>query len=167
MDDQESHTNDESSPIQGPSNPNPMPIDTCSSDDDFQISEPTTASCRISESKVEEFLQGWREILRSPSNPDTNGALDVAMKRMKAVKTSNRLNSGLHTLFGTSTPCSGGRGKIPVNSSSIQRRGPNMPRGMQTVGKGRRPGGLPSKAPKRPNNLALNISNNKPNAKNH
>ena len=164
MDDQLTPVVEQTSPEPGPSNPN-LVAETYSSDDDFQMSD--SSNFQISENKLEEYLQSWRDILKTHANSDTIRALDVAMKRMKGVKTSNRLNSGLHMLFGSSFPCSGGRGKIPVNASSIQRRGPNMPRGVQTVGKGRRPGALPVKAPKRPHNLALNICNNLPNAKNH
>lgn len=89
------------------------------------------------------------------------------LSRLKSVRTSNQLNSLLHST-GSSAMQGAGRGKIPCQPTSVARRQVGMPRGTAPIGKGRkRKGSLIEKAMKRQRNLALNISLNQPNAKSH
>lgn len=89
------------------------------------------------------------------------------LSRLKSVRTSNQLNSLLHST-GSSAMQGAGRGKIPCQPTSVARRQVGMPRGAAPIGKGRkRKGSAIEKAMKRQRNLALNISLNQPNAKSH
>lgn len=98
----------------------------------------------------------------------TEEALTTLIKKMSSVKTPNQLNSILHSSGSSLKHHGAGRGKIPCQPTSIARRQVGTPRGMASIGKGRkRQGSLLSKTPKRQRNLALNVSQNVPNAKSH
>lgn len=95
-------------------------------------------------------------------------SIENYMKKVKILKSTNHLNSFLHSC-GSSFKLSGvGRGKIPCQPTSVARRPVGMPRGAAPIGKGRkRKSDLLVKAAKRKRNLALNVLQNQPNAKSH
>lgn len=87
----------------------------------------------------------------------------------KNCKSSNFFNSAITTLFSQSVTrqVGGGRGSVHCQPTSVSRRKSGVPRGVVPVGKGHKKGNLLEKAAKRKNDLALNISQNVPNAKKH
>lgn len=101
-------------------------------------------------------------------NEDSVSALKMFVQRLRSVKTSNQFNSFLHTVgVGVCVQKGAGRGKIPVQPTSIARRSEGMPRGATPLGKGRRPLNCNMPKAKRPRNLAENVRNNVANAKSH
>lgn len=101
-------------------------------------------------------------------NEDSVSALKMFVQRLRSVKTSNQFNSFLHTVgVGVCVQKGAGRGKIPVQPTSITRRSEGMPRGATPLGKGRRPLHCNMPKAKRPRNLAENVRNNVANAKSH
>ena len=128
------------------------------------------ASGKLSEEKIQEFVDYFKEKAREYGDGNSEQAIDRAMKMGdKNCKSSNYFNSAVTTMFSQSTSkVSGGRGNIHCQPTSVARRKPGVPRGVAPVGKGRkRKGNLLEKAAKRKNNLTLNISQNVPNAKKH
>lgn len=100
-------------------------------------------------------------------NEQTLEGMQKLLSRLTSVRTSNQLNSLLHST-GSSAMQGAGRGKIPCQPTSVARRQVGMPRGAAPIGKGRkRKGSLIEKSVKRQRNLALNISLDQPNAKSH
>ena len=93
-------------------------------------------------------------------------ALRKARRRIGSIKSSNQLESILHTLGTNQLNRGAGRGKIKCQPTSIARRAPGKPRGAAPLTKGRRPSENPTR-PKRPRSLAKNIDANVANAKSH
>lgn len=95
-------------------------------------------------------------------------SIEAFMKKVKVLKSTNHLNSFLHSCGSLFKLSGAGRGKIPCQPTSVSRRSIGMPRGAAPLGKGRkRKADLLVKAAKRRRNLALNVLQNQPNAKSH
>ena len=118
--------------------------------------------------EMDQFIQTLKEAVEYHADDNTVQALKKAVLRLKSVKNSNTLNSSLF-MFGSSVGIKrSGGGMIPVQPSAIQRRQAGLSRGKRPLGKsGRKPNCLPEKKAKRPHNLALNIKENRANAKSH
>ena len=127
---------------------------------DLPMSENDNENCEDQGGYIEEFVAALQTATEKYGNSDTAAGLKQATQRLKNIKSTNMLNSVLHTI-GSSVCTRGigtGRGKIPCQPTSIARRGPGQPRGAAPLGKGRRPSCLlNNRGGKRPRNLSVNI----------
>lgn len=139
------------------------------------VSSPTSSdhggSSSLADNILDETNIAVAELLKTSKkfgNEDSVAALKMFVQRLRSVKTSNQFNSFLHTVgVGVCVQRGAGRGKIPVQPTSITRRSEGMPRGATPLGKGRRPLHCNMPKAKRPRNLAENVRNNVANAKSH
>ena len=96
--------------------------------------------------------------------------IDKAIGRLKNVRNGSQLASIFHSI---GSGCIGirmrSRGMIGVQPTSVSRRRPNLPHGRKRLAAGRPAGSKKDgfSAARRKRCLAINVQNNKPNAKTH
>ena len=117
--------------------------------------------------EMETFFEAIRDTVECHGDDNTVDAFKKAVSRIRSMKNSNTLNSSLSTFGSFMRVRKHGGGMIPVQPTAIQRRQIGVSRGKRPLGKGRRPSDLRAKRLKRPHNLALNIKENRANAKSH
>ena len=143
-----------------------LPEAMSDSDDDF-ISPPSKVAKRtIPDTLLNNLTSTLKECVQKHGDEHTSAAINKFINRLQNVRNPNSLNSFLHSAGSTLGSRRGhGRGKIPVQPTSTERRRAGMPRGASTVGRGRPPALAPAKKLKRKHNLALNVAANLPSAK--
>lgn len=111
---------------------------------------------------VESLIGELRNCIEKYADTETPSVLGSFKKQVRAVRSSNTLNS----LFpGMGMPFkAAGRGKFPCQPTCVSRRKMGMPRGASPLAKGRRRvGSIPEGAPKRKRSLAANVLLNQAN----